>query len=283
MRFIMPELPEVETIVRQLRPCIVGKTIIQMDIHRTDQWSLEADIVREQTVGRTMTKIERRGKFVVIHLDCRLCLVIHLRMTGKLTWRQGILAFEKYDRTIFHLQDRSFIHYNDTRALGKLEIVPVEQLAARFAHYAPDPFSTEFTRDYLINIVKKSRLFIKDFLIDQKKIGGIGNIYANEILFHSRINPTRPANSLTDAEINRLYSHIPNILSEAITHMGSTLGNHVSDYRNVYDKSGNYQAFLQVYGRQKKPCHQCNNQIVRIVHKGRSSFFCPVCQPIIGE
>ncbi|MBN1153457.1 bifunctional DNA-formamidopyrimidine glycosylase/DNA-(apurinic or apyrimidinic site) lyase [candidate division KSB1 bacterium] len=277
----MPELPEVETIVRQLRPHIVGKSINHVEIRRPQQWSVDPNVVNQSIRGAKIEGIRRNGKFIIISLDCLQCVIIHLRMTGKLTWVPGALTYGNYDRTIFHLHDGSFLIYNDTRALGRLEIIDQDLLPIRFEKYGTDPFCGKFSLDHLADLIQKSRLTAKDFLMNQNRVFGIGNIYANEILFHSNINPKRYTQTLTDEEIKRLYTNILEILSHAISLMGTTLGNHVSDYRNVYNMEGEYQSFLYVYGRQNEPCRICNNPIERIVQSGRSSFYCPVCQPFI--
>jgi len=274
----MPELPEVETIVRQIRPHILNRHISNIDILRPDQW-VSPEAARIYIVGSKIENVFRKGKFIIIQLTSNSSLAIHLRMTGKLCWKKGPLKSYKYDRTIFFLNDESRIHFNDTRALGTLEIVAHDEFEQRFKKYGPDPFSEEFTQELLKHIISKSAMQIKDFLMDQTKIAGIGNIYANEILFHSNINPMRRADNLSDFEIIRLYRNISKILSTAILNMGTTLGNKISDYRNVYEMNGNYQAFLHVYGRKNEACRICQHKIIRIVQKGRSSFYCPSCQP----
>ena len=273
----MPELPEVETIVQQLKPQIQDRKIIKTEILRSSQWKNpeNAVFILENS---TIKQISRRAKFIIFELENGFRLIIHLRMTGKLIWNENLYARDRYARTIFHLDNGSHLQYIDTRALGRLEIVAPNFEPDCLKKLGIEPLDDDFQIDILRQLLDKSKLEIKDFLIDQKKIAGIGNIYANEILFRSGIHPKRVSSSLTAPETERLFHTIPKVLSTAISRMGTTLGNKVSDYRNVYGKNGDFQTFLQVYGRTGEPCLTCGEPIIRIVQKGRSSFVCENCQ-----
>ncbi len=273
----MPELPEVETIVRQLRTNIIRLKIRQIEILRTAQWKDPEMAVRILT-GNQFMDVRRRAKFILFDLADGHRLIIHLRMTGKLIWSAPPYAQDKFTRTIFHFEDGNQMLFNDTRALGRLEVLAPDQYSKSLEQLGIEPLSDDFNRIALQNLLSKSKLEIKDFLLDQKKIAGIGNIYASEILFRSRIHPKKTANSLTSYEVKNLFRAIPEVLSEAVSRMGTTLGSSISDYRTVYNTDGDFQLFLRVYDREGEACCTCGHPIVRIVQKTRSSYFCEKCQ-----
>ena len=275
----MPELPEVETIVRQLKPQILNKKIVKVEIFRISQWkgTSPEDIVSPVTIN-LFKNISRRAKYIIFELNNGFFLLIHLRMSGKLIWTESWTPIDKYSRTIFYFEDESSLQFNDTRALGTLEVIKPDQQPECLKKLGIEPLDKEFTYDLLKRLIIKSKLEIKDFLMDQKKIVGIGNIYANEILFHCKIHPKRVANSLKPDEVENLFQFIPQVLNTAIAHMGTTIGNKASDYRSVYNVEGTFQSLLQVYGRANEPCYNCSKPIIRIIQKGRSSFCCENCQ-----
>lgn len=275
----MPELPEVETIVRQLQEHLIGKAIARVLILRASQWKEnDPDLVSSQLIGEKIAGIHRRAKFILIdfHSGCRL--IIHLRMTGKLIWAPDDLASDQFARTIFYFTDGSSLLFSDTRALGRLSLVSCAETAGSLARLGIEPLSGDWQLDHLTALLKPSRLTMKDFLLDQTKIAGIGNIYANEILFRAGIHPRRQAMTLNEEEIERLYHIIPRVLELAIDKMGTSIGNKVSDYRSVYNMQGEFQNVLAVYGREGKPCLKCGSPIIRIKQKARSTFVCENCQ-----
>ncbi len=275
----MPELPEVETIVRQLQEQIIGKIITNIEILRPDQWKLirpgEAQMLLK---NQRISQVSRRAKFILIDLQSGCQLITHLRMTGKLIWSPGKPAIDKFTRTIFYFADGSSLQFNDTRALGSLIFLKCDEEYPSIKKLGVEPLSEDWHLVSLKSLCQKSTLTMKDFLLDQNKIAGIGNIYANEILFRCGIHPQRRANTLVDDEIEKMYHIIPKILELAIEKMGTTLGNKVSDYRSVYNIEGEFQNILAVYGREKEPCLKCGTPIVRIKQKDRSSFVCENCQ-----
>ena len=275
----MPELPEVETIVRQLKSQIIGRIITKIEILRPDQWKLnQPGEVQQALKNQCITQVNRRAKFILIDLQSGCQLIIHLRMTGKLTWAPCKPEIDKYTRTIFYFTDGSSLQFNDTRALGSLIFLKCGDEYPSLKKLGVEPLSDDWLLENLKILCQKSTLTMKDFLMDQNKIAGIGNIYANEILFRSGIHPQRRANTLSDNEIERLYHIIPKILELAIEKMGTTLGNKVSDYRSVYNIEGEFQNILTVYGREGEPCLKCAAPIIRIKQKDRSSFVCENCQ-----
>lgn len=275
----MPELPEVETIVKQLKSHILGKKIAKVEILRSSQWKgTSPKNVIALLTNNLFKNISRRAKFIIFELKDEFRLIIHLRMSGKLIWTESWIPIDKYSRTIFYFEDGSSLQFNDTRALGTLQLADHKSQPECLKKLGIEPLSNDFKFDGLKQLLANSKLEIKDFLMDQKKIVGIGNIYASEILFHCRIHPKRVAKSLKATEVENLFSVIPQVLRAAIAHMGTTIGNNASDYRNVYNIEGDFQSLLQVYARMGEPCYNCSEPIIRIVQKGRSSYFCKKCQ-----
>jgi formamidopyrimidine-DNA glycosylase len=262
----MPELPEVETIVRGLSP-VRGALIGELEV--LDQ---RLALPVHEIVGKTIEGIERRGKYILFRLSGGGNIIVHLRMSGRLTLTRAP-AEEKHTRFILHL-DRGKVYFINPRRLGT-----VEYSRNGFPHeIGIDPFDLEFTPRRLEEIVTSSRAPIKPLLMNQSKIAGLGNIYAAEALWRAGINPRRIGETLTHKEIQALHPAIVGILKKAIDNMGTTFGETVSDYRNVYGDCGKFQDLLAVYGREKEPCPRCEELITRIVQAGRSTFFCPGCQ-----
>ena len=262
----MPELPEVETIVRGLDD-LCGTAIERVEV-RDPRLGLPADALE----GRTIEAITRRGKYIVFQLSGGRSLIIHLRMSGKLA-RDCSEAERKHIRFSLHL-DRGAIHFVNPRRLGT-----TLYSEDGFPHQLGiDPLETAFTPARLKDLVRASRTPIKTLLMDQKRIAGIGNIYAMEALWHAGIDPTRSGKSLADNEINALHTAVHHVLTEAIDRMGSTLGSGVSNYRNSNGTEGSFQERFAVYGRERQPCPRCGEPIQRMKQAGRSTYFCPNCQ-----
>ncbi len=252
----MPELPEVETIVRGLK-VLEGDTLLHLDIRDPR--------LREPLRGlcppRRVESVRRRGKYILLELD-RGLLIFHLRMTGRL-----LLGEEAPDDARLVLSfPKQVLYLLDRRGFATAEY------ASSFAkELGPEPFGD---LSWLKDALRRSRRPVKLWLMDQRNIAGIGNIYASEILFHARIDPRRPANSLKPGEVEALVWAIPEVLSRAIAHRGTTF----SDYRDARGERGGFQEFLLVYRREGKPCKVCGTPIRRIRLGGRSTFFCPCCQ-----
>lgn len=275
----MPELPEVETIVRQLQEQIIDKIITKIEILRSDQWKLNRpDDVMCSLKKQHISQVSRRAKFILINFRSGCQLIIHLRMTGKLIWSPHKPDIDKFTRTIFYFTDGSNLQFNDTRALGSLIFLNCGEQYPSLEKLGVEPLSDDWHLENLRSMCQKSSLTMKDFLMDQNKIAGIGNIYANEILFRSGIHPQRRVNTLLDMEIEKLFHVIPKVLELAVQKMGTTLGNKVSDYRSVYNIRGEFQNILTVYGREGKSCLKCGTPIIRIKQKDRSSYVCETCQ-----
>ncbi len=263
----MPELPEVETFVRGLAPA-VGRTIASADV-------LDATlaVAGEDLAGSTIVAIRRRGKYIGIELADGPTLVVHLRMSGRL--RLGCRDGEaKYARLVLRLDDGARIFFVDPRRLGTADLSECgfgESLGV-------EPLDAEFTAAALAKLTAASRAPIKALLLNQQRIAGIGNIYAAESLWRAQIDPRRPAEALTRAEVGRLHRAVVAVLREAVEQLGTTLGSSVSDYHPTTTETGSFQNRLAVYGREGEPCERCGEGIERIIQAGRSTCFCPACQ-----
>ncbi len=262
-----PELPEVETFVRRLQP-IVGRTIQRADV-LDDRLNLDGSRIE----GATISSAERRGKHIVIHLGDRGDLVVHLRMSGRLRLHRGDNEI-KHTRLVLYLDSSDTIYFVNPRRLGTVIHCP--------DGFEPDlgiePLSPSFTADALAEMLGKSRSPIKLFLLDQRKIAGVGNIYASEALWRSGISPERASASLKHEEVHSLHGDIVSVLNDAIEGQGTTIGNSVSDYHPSVGEQGEFQNHLSVYGREAKPCERCGTAIARLKQGGRSTYYCRKCQ-----
>ena len=273
----MPEMPEVETIRKSLMDNVVNKKIesVSVFLDRLIKYPDAEQFVNVIT-GQTILQLNRTGKYLRFLLSDGTELIIHLRMTGQLLYSDSELDV-KYARLIMFFDDGSKLVYADLRTLGALYAVKKDELKLikGLDNMGPEPLSDEFTLDYLKSIAGKKRVKMKSFLLNQAYIGGLGNIYADEALFLAGIHPERLANSLKTEEIEKLYSAINKVISEGIRDGGTTF----SDYRDGNGEKGSHQENLFVYQRTDAPCKTCGTAIERLVIGGRSSHFCPKCQP----
>ena len=275
----MPEMPEVEIIRRYLDTQVAGKTIMNLDIRlpRMIKWP-DVEGFRALVTGRTIKGISRRGKYLLMELDNDSKVVFHLRMTGRLVYEPTGETSDHHARVIFHLQDGASLVYGDTRTLGTIHGLKPQELGMLkgLAEMGPEPLSAEFTAEYLDKTANQRKVAIKSFLLNQKYIGGIGNIYADEALFLARIHPLRPANSLTQAECSSLWESVNKVIAAGIADGGTTF----RDYQNGEGGKGSHQEHLYVYGRKGEQCHNCGAVIERITVGGRGTHFCPKCQEV---
>ncbi|MFH1199161.1 MAG: DNA-formamidopyrimidine glycosylase [Candidatus Omnitrophota bacterium] len=265
----MPELPEVETIKRDLEKIILGKKVTEVCVHHPT-------VVREPSIkefqkgieGATVKNILRRAKVLIIELSNGKSLTIHLKMTGQLVYPGD----GKKARVSFHLSDGKTLDFNDQRLFAELRLLDDWRKLKFIQNLGPEPF--DITLERFKEMLAKKKTKIKPLIMDQVFISGIGNLYAAECLFRSRISPERPANSLTDKEKGLLYKEIKDVLTEAIRYGGSS----VDDYVRVSGKQGSFAAHHKVYARENKPCLVCGTKIKRIALGGRGTYFCPKCQ-----
>ena len=273
----MPEMPEVEIIRRYLDTQVAGKTIMNLDIRlpRMIKWP-DVEGFRALVTGRTIKSMNRRGKYLLMELDNDSKVVFHLRMTGRLVYEPTGDTSDHHARVIFHLQDGASLVYGDTRTLGTIHGLKPQELGMLkgLAEMGPEPLSAEFTTEYLYKTANQRKVAIKSFLLNQKYIGGIGNIYADEALFLARIHPLRPANSLTQAECSSLWESVNKVIAAGIADGGTTF----RDYQNGEGGNGSHQDHLYVYGRKGEQCRNCGAVIERITVGGRGTHFCPNCQ-----
>ena len=273
----MPEMPEVETIRRTLADKVEGRKIIRVDIGlpRLVKWPTAPEFQAVLT-DRTITKLVRRGKYLLFYLDNNLVLIVHLRMTGRLCYITPGSEQDKFTHILFTLDNGDSLLYADTRTLGTLYLMPEEELwrIAGLASMGPEPLSAEFTLEYFSDMLSKRRAKIKSVLLNQKLIGGLGNIYVDEALAIACIDPERIASSLTSKEANYLHQAINQVIADGIEHGGTTF----RDYRDGVGQSGSHQRYLQVYGRTNEPCQRCGGIIVRKEVAGRGTHYCPNCQ-----
>lgn len=278
----MPELPEVETVKRGLRENIIGKKIIKVNSNTPQiiktPFSNEEFISR--LLGAIFTNINRRGKYLLIDMNTNDILIVHLGMSGRLIYQteeqvnKNYLEKHNHIEIIFSKSEK--LIYNDTRRFGKIWIVSNSEKLSRIESLGIEPLEPIFTTDKLYELVQNNNQNIKKFLMDQKKIAGIGNIYANEILFLSSIHPLRKASSLTEEEIKILYRKIKNVLNQAIELGGTTMAD--GSYQDIKGNRGKYGDIIKIYGKNKSNCPVCGNPIESIKVEKRSTFFCSFCQ-----
>ncbi|MBI2031682.1 MAG: bifunctional DNA-formamidopyrimidine glycosylase/DNA-(apurinic or apyrimidinic site) lyase [Candidatus Levybacteria bacterium] len=279
----MPELPEVETLKLGLQKYLVGHKILGLEIK--DKKLFEG--IEKNAVGAKIVEIRRFGKGLLIDLDNDYSIAIHVKLTGQLVFRdkktknlpiaKPITSTlpNKFTRAIFVLDKDSSLYFNDVRRFAWMKILKTEEVKKLpfFRELGPEPFDG-LTSEIFRKIVNISGSPIKVLLMDQKRIGGIGNIYANDGLFDAGISPKRPAKSLSDEEIKKLYSSILKVLEKGLKYHGSSDLNFV----DVLGQTGEYQQHFLVYGRKGKKCKRCDGIIQRISLGGRGTFYCPNCQ-----
>ncbi len=273
----MPELPEVEVICRGLAPLLVGRTIEATSFGRQ---KLRQPMPRRASAGwvtgHTVTAVRRRAKFIIIDLDSAARLIIHLGMTGRLGLFPADTPPAKHDHVRWRLDNGLEMRFNDTRRFGSVQVLaPAAEAAELFGDLGPDPFWESFSAEYLAGKALGKKQPVKSFLMDNRVVTGIGNIYASEILHASRINPTTPVHLLTRKQWQTITAHSRVILTEAIGCGGTT----IADYVNSSGEKGYFQTKLRVYGRENHPCPSCGQPIRQVRLGGRASFYCPRCQP----
>ena len=271
----MPELPEVETVVRELRREICGEVIQSIEIFRSNpiiQGDLE--IFSKKLCGTTFIDITRRAKFLIFHLQPQRYLIAHLRMTGKFIVSDPITKPSKYNRVWFHLKSGRLLIFDDVRCFGTLEVHELLSDSKSISRLGIEPLSSEMNPNFFVEKMKSSTREIKIVLLDQKIVAGLGNIYVSEILYRARIHPKKVAGNLLKNDWIKIIKYCQIILEDAILNNGTT----ISDFRRVDEKTGKFQNFLKVYGKIGEDCPICNFPIQRIVQQQRSTFFCQKCQ-----
>ena len=276
----MPELPEVESLRRILARSAVGRTI---EHARVAEPRLRRKVTRDfaaAVAGRRIVRLKRRAKYLIIELSGGAAMIVHLGMSGSLTHRGRDFddsEFDpRHDHIEFGLEDATRLVYNDPRRFGLIRLVMGGQLddAPELAALGPEPLSAAFNADDLARVARGRRAAIKNLLMDQRVVAGIGNIYASEILFRAGVRPTRRAARLKREEIERIVAATAPILRAAIGSRGTTF----RSYRDSEGQPGRFARRLMVYGREDEPCRVCRSAIRAVTVGQRSSFFCPRCQ-----
>lgn len=273
----MPELPEIETIKSVIEPQIKGLAIENITVGRSEVIAQPtADKFCVAVTGQMISSMSRRGKFLIIHLKNKSRIILHLRMTGCLLVMPSDYPIEKHTHIIFHLSNGKELRFSDTRRFGRFWMIRngEEDTYSGIAKLGLEPLSAECNAKYLQSRFGKRKKTIKECLLDQSVVAGIGNIYSDEILFRAKICPARPAGSLTSEEWKRLAEMIPECL------LYFTTKNHITTEEYLKTKGQDYRntPFLQVYGHADEPCPNCKETLVRAVIGGRSSVYCPNCQ-----
>ena len=275
----MPELPEVELVARSLDRLVSGLRIETAKLIRPGlaPENTPREFARSLR-GATFEKVGRRGKHILAELDNGHVLITHLRMTGRFLLLPARRTLPKHTHALFRLGDGRRLAFTDQRHFGLMKVVPADALAdaRELRGLAPEPFSAEFTPDYLAAVLARTRKTLKDVLLDQTKVTGLGNIYAAEVLHHARVNPFSSASHLPRRQVRRLHRAILDVLGEALAH-GSTMNVDSENIDGSYF-GGGYDGRWRVYDREGEPCRKCLEPIRRVTHAGRSTYFCGRCQ-----
>lgn len=271
----MPELPEVETIKRELERTVSGQTIKAIKIYKPKLFFGKPS----QIIGAKIVKVFRRAKVIFFYLDNQQVIMVHLKMTGRFLWRPEKTDWVKQEKPHLVISlTKGKLNYYDLRQFGWLKVVDQKTSQIEQEKFGPEPFSSSFSLKYLQNVFSRSRRPIKIILMDQSKISGIGNIYANESLFEAKLNPLKPAKELNNQEIKLLKKAIIKVLKSAIRYQGSTASD--KHYRQLNGNFGQYQRHFKVYQREGEKCYHCGHLIKKIKIANRGTFFCPFCQKL---
>lgn len=272
----MPELPEVETVKESLKLKLIGKKILSATVYHDNIIEYpNVPIFCTQIAGQQIQGMDRYGKWLIFILE-DYYLLSHLRMEGKYFFRNPKEKRNKHEHVIFALDDGTELRYMDVRKFGKMHLIKKEQINEKgpFLGMGLEPWDNDLTIDYLKEKYRQKKLPIKSTLLDQSIIVGIGNIYANEILFLSHINPLKKTNTLAEKEINQIIINTRQVLEKAIAKGGTT----IRSYTSVDGVHGLFQQELYVHNQENHPCKKCNTPILKIKVGGRGTYYCPNCQ-----
>jgi formamidopyrimidine-DNA glycosylase len=275
----MPELPEVELVAKSLNRLVSNRkiTVAELLRERLAPFDSPKDFAGKLKNSK-INFVHRRGKHVLFDLDSNQTVITHLRMTGRFLLLPIERELPKHSHAVFYFEDETRLAFQDQRHFGLMKIVETDKLseAKEIKNLAPEPFSEDFTPRYLRETFLKSKKTLKELLLDQTKVCGLGNIYASECMYLARVNPQVSANKLSVQKTNLLFEKIREVLAESIAH-GSTMNVDPENIDGSY-YGGAYEGRWRVYDREKNPCAKCKTEIKRIVQGGRSTYFCPTCQ-----
>ena len=271
----MPELAEVETVRNVLKKQILNKKILDVKVLYSNMIESDLEEFKSILVGKTFNDILRKGKWLIFDLD-GYYLISHLRMEGKYFIKPESDKIEKHEHIIFKLSDGNTLRYHDTRKFGRMRLLKHDELkiCTEIQKQGLEPGDKNLTGKYLIEKFKGKRLPIKTTLLDQTITSGLGNIYVDEVLFKSNINPLKETNKITLEEANRICESAEVIIKKAIENGGTT----IRSYTSSLGVTGHYQDYLQVHKRENQECYVCKSKIKRVKINGRSTYFCPKCQ-----
>ena len=276
----MPELPEVETVVRGLRQahiCGVAITALRVGWPRTLSGAEPASFARMLT-GASIVAVERRAKFIVLSLTTGDSLLIHLRMTGSLRVQPASAPRDPYERVAVQFTDGRELRFRDTRKFGRWYLTRTPE--AMLGKLGPEPLSADFTPARFIKMLRSHRRMLKPLLLDQGFVAGLGNIYVDEALFAAQLHPCRIASTVSASAAGRLHQSIREVLQLGISRMGTSLGHGAVNFYSVAGRRGRNQDALQVFRRDGEPCPVCAHMIKRMQVAQRSTHYCPRCQPV---
>lgn len=273
----MPELPEVETVVREIRPQIVGKKFWKFKALNASTFLPSAEAVEKLLPGKTVQKVGRKGKYIIIELSGDLVMVVHLRMTGMLLFKPSE-RLKKFVRGEFIFSDASKMFYSDIRKFGKIWLYHKSEYLQKTGMYklGVDPIVEEFDLEILEKLYLKQKGILKNRLLDQSVVTGVGNIYADEICFRIGLHPSSRVEKLSAKDVGNLHEAILHCLNEGIAHNGTT----ISDFVGTKGDSGKHQKYLQIYGRTGDPCYKCKTVIQKTRVAGRGTYVCLKCQKL---
>jgi formamidopyrimidine-DNA glycosylase len=271
----MPELPEVETVARSLRQLLAGLTIEAVDIRHPEVVDTDHKVFRRALAGAKLKHVRRRGKNLLIDLSNGQTLWIHLRMTGHFDMLPDRTPYDKHDHIVFHFRENGHnLRFNDYRRFGRMKLFPTDSILSQkgLAELGPEPL--EISTDDFIRLCRSKSRMVKHALLDQTFLAGLGNIYADESLFLSRIHPQALTDRISRAKLLLLRENIRKLLQKSIRLMGTS----VDSFVGLNGRTGSFQKYLLVYGREGEPCRNCGRTIVRRKIAGRSTYFCRSCQ-----
>ena len=282
----MPELPEVETVLRGISPILEGNQIDYAQVNRPDLRRPFPNNLAKRLKNRKINFLHRRSKYILIDLSGGETLIMHLGMSGRIiisqkfagTFHHNTNHSQKHDHFVLHLKDNHQLTFNDPRRFGVIDLLRTEnlELSGMLSQIGPEPLSNSFNEAYFVSTMRLKKTNIKSALLDQRVVAGLGNIYVCEALFRAGISPKRQALRISHKKLSSLVPIIKEILLEAISSGGSSL----RDFRNASGDLGYFQHSFDVYGREDQDCYntECDSKIKRITQAGRSSFYCSNCQ-----
>lgn len=268
----MPELPEVETIIRSLSSKLIGLEVSSFNFFFPGVLRNSDQSILEKLEGKKVIRLRRRGKWILIDFESDLSLVCHLKMTGQFLFFPSKRPLDKHTHFILSFKDsRNELRFRDVRKFGSISFHPTPEVL-KFLNLGPEPLRVSFSRFRKLFLRRRGRL--KNLLLNQSFVAGIGNIYADEILFEAKLHPRVPAFLLEEEDLLRLWKAMRSILRKAIESRGTSIRN----FRDAEGQEGGFKNRLRVYGKESEPCSRCGKEIERLRLGGRSSFFCPQCQ-----